>query len=91
MNGFLKVLPMLLTFSVTYILLMKIDKKYFLITKIDSKLKIEKSYKPLFYFFSMIMSTFIFAFIDLPEPFSYILSGLIVGVALSFIAIAEKN
>jgi len=35
MNGILKVLPMLFTYLVSYIILMEIDKKYSLIVKID--------------------------------------------------------
>lgn len=41
MNGILKALPMLFTFLVSYIILIQIDKKYSLIIRIDSKLKIK--------------------------------------------------
>lgn len=96
MNGILKVLPMLFTCLVSYIILMKIDKKYSLIIKIDSKLKIKKSYKPVFYSSSALILMLIFAgigmyIVNLSETFFYILAGLILGAALNFIKIAEKN
>ncbi len=92
MNGILKVLPMLFTYLVSYIILMEIDKKCSLIGKIDSKLKI----KPVFYTSSALILILIFAvigmyFITMSETFFYILAGLILGISLNFINIAKKN
>lgn len=96
MNGILKVLPMLFTYLVSYIMLMEIDKKCSLIVKIDSKLKIKKSCKPVFYSSSALILILIFAvigmyFITMSETFFYILAGLILGISLNFINIAKKN
>lgn len=96
MNGILKVLPMLFTYLVSYIILMEIDKKCSLIGKIDSKLKIKKFYKPVFYTSSALILILIFAvigmyFITMSETFFYILAGLILGISLNFINIAKKN
>ncbi|SUY45431.1 Uncharacterised protein [Clostridium putrefaciens] len=96
MNAILKVLPMLFTFLVSYIILMKIDEKHFLIIKIDSKLKIKKSYKPVFYSSAALMLILIFSgigmyIVNFSEMSLYILAGLILGGALNFIKIAEKN
>ncbi len=70
--------------------------------KIDSKLKIKKSYKPVFYTYSALILILIFAvigiyFITMSETFFYILAGLILGISLNFINesnfinIAKKN
>lgn len=84
-----EIFPMLIALAITCILLVYVENKYSLITKIDSKievkLNISKKYKALFYIILMIISIFIIMGINPYILEFYSFNKILMGFMIAFI------
>ncbi|AKC60908.1 hypothetical protein C3B64_01510 [Clostridium botulinum] len=89
MTKFLKTLPMLLSFLVSYIILMQIDRKYHLMSKINFSINVPKDWKPMLYVSFMLILIIFIPIIDIfPDEFNYILNGIILSIT---VILTQKN
>lgn len=96
MYGFIKSLPMLITFILTYIILIIIDRKYSLINKVNSKIKVKYQWRSLVYTcFTFIMIFFIgvigMYIINISERFYFIICGFLIGVMFPLAFNFQRN
>ena len=84
-----EIFPMLISLAITCILLVYLENKYYLITKIDSKIEVKfnisKKYKALFYIILMIISIFIIMGINPYILKFYYFNKILMGFMIAFI------
>jgi hypothetical protein len=86
-NSLVKALPMLLSMMISQFIYLKIDSKYNVTTKINSRLSIRHEYKAFFCICSVLISILIIGVIgiyviDITDTLYGIISGILAGIGI---------
>lgn len=94
----IKGIPILIAYSITSIIIIFLDKKFYIINKVNFRLdkKIKVTKKPQFYIIFALMLLFILGIvgiyiIDFADIYFRILSGMIIAIGCMFSTLTRKT